>query len=129
MEVKPGTIILISREDLPGIEHNKFAFCVSDCLCFYFFLNSEPFRFAPEAQVTVFGDMDLPGVLDHTSYINTSQLLEFPAQVAQKAITKGKVWAAPQTIIDRVFESVKKSRYLTPLQKEFVLHHLTCGKP
>lgn len=124
MNVKPGTIVLIFEEDLPEIDHNKFALCVSECLCFYFYLNTEPRKHAPEDQVPVMGQMEMPEVLDHTSYINISQLMEFSPSVAQKAIDAGKVWVAPQTVIDRVVAAVKKSRYLPPRLKEMVLHHL-----
>lgn len=121
MQVAPGKVILIFQEDLSNIDHNKFAFCVSKNLCFYLYLNSEPRRHIQDAQVPVLGQLEMPA-LDHTSYIDTAQLLEFSPQVADKAVRAGKVWSTPDSVIDRVVEAVKKSRYLSPLQKESILH-------
>ncbi|MDQ7032237.1 MAG: hypothetical protein Q9M37_05920 [Desulfonauticus sp.] len=122
--LKPGDIILVLSKYLDGIEHNKFAICVAPDYFFFFYINSKPWNKARDAQVEVFGKLEI-SCLKHTSYIDTSVIQELPENAIREAIQSRKVWKAPLSVCKRIKEVVQESKYLSPRHKKIILDSLS----
>ena len=122
--IENGQIVLIPAAHLPDtIGHDKFAVCICNSRFLFFYFNSKPFKFTPDAQVTVYGSLELH-FLDHTSYIDTSKVHQLPPVAIRTAVQNGKVWSCPQSIIDRIKQAVSQHPHLSTVQRETAMNNL-----
>lgn len=69
-----GDVILIDCQNLKN-PHDKFAICVCPTRKWFFFINSKPNVFTPEAQVPI-RSYEL-ACLDYDSWVDTSKVISF----------------------------------------------------
>jgi len=110
--LQPGQVVLIDRKHLPHIGHDKFALCVCPGKLFFFYINTKS-RFPANAQAQVLGKIELP-FLGHTSYVDTSQVHTFLEHAIREALTAGKVWTTPRSVVLRVLEVMNAHDLLPP---------------
>ncbi len=99
--------------------HFKYAICVCPARPLFFFINTEPRRIAPDAQVLV-TPSELP-CLDRDSYVNTAQVLTFSEDEIAKSQKRG---ALPDNIKKRIRENTDNHAHLPPGHKKLVDRNL-----
>jgi hypothetical protein len=122
--MRPGDVVLVYLRFIHRPD-NKFLVCVDFGEDLYFSINSDPYLFAPEAQVLV-TPQEL-SCLAHDSFIDTSKFLRVYKHDIDKALQTpgcGPRGRLPTDLLDRIREVVKNSDYLSPKHIEIVLRNL-----
>lgn len=111
--ISPGDVLWVYARFLASPKP-KYALCVcAEEQQLFFFINSEPRRSKPDAQVEV-TPADLH-FLSHTSFINTGTPLVFPDQDLENAKPMGRL---PTNKLKEVADVVANNRYLPANQKK-----------
>ncbi len=108
MSFAPGDVIHVycAYIDPP---HFKYAACICQKTPLFFFINTEPRRGTPDAQILIKKEW-LP-CLTHDSYINTATVVTFPkTHLSQSKI----VGALPELLKAKIKSQVQKHKYLPP---------------
>jgi hypothetical protein len=116
MPVDSGDIL---RAYCTFVEKHKCIVCICPRLRLFFFINSEPRRTTPTAQLLI-KKSEYP-FLDHDSYINAALLFELPASDLSKSILLGSLSIDTRNEIVRIVED---SRYLPALRREIITSNL-----
>lgn len=119
--LNPGDVIHIYCRFIKP-SHYKFAVCVCPENNWFFFINSEPWTFKPDAQVLV-KHTELE-VLNHDSYIDTAMFCFFRHVDVENADHKGRL---PNTVMKRIRDSVEKHGHLPGIHREIVMNNFVVG--
>lgn len=99
--------------------HYKFVVCVCPEHPLFFFINTNPGSFTPDADVFV-KKTELT-FLEHDSYIDTSAVCTFPEMELNKAEKKGVL---PDSIKERIKDTVTQHKHLAPIHAKKVIKNL-----
>lgn len=95
--------------------HFKYVICICPNWPLFFFINTEPRRITPDAQLRI-TPAELP-FLDRDSYVDTAQALTFSKNEIAKSETKGSL---PENIKRRIREITDNHKHLPLVHKKLV---------
>jgi hypothetical protein len=116
MELKAGDVIYAYCAFVPG---NKFLICLCPSPPYFFFINSEPRRQTPDAQIEI-TKKDL-AFLKHVSYINTATICTIYPEEIIDATPKGPL---PAYLKEKILKVIDGSRYLSANQQAMIKTNL-----
>ena len=100
--------------------HYKFVVCVCPKHPLFFFINTGPGSFTPDADVFV--EKAELRFLDHDSYIDTSLVVTFPQVELDQAEKKGVL---TDSIKARISDTLTQHKYLAPVHAKKIMKNLT----
>jgi hypothetical protein len=119
MTLKTGDII---HAYCHFVSNYKYIICVCPKYPYFFFINSEPRRQTPGAQIEIKKE-DFP-FLSHDSYINTATLFTIYANEVDKSTPMGSL---PSHVKTEIIKVISNCGYLSPNHKALITSNLVIG--
>lgn len=119
--LRPGDVLYIYCRYIDP-PHYKYVVCTCPNSPLFFFINSEPRRRTPDAQVLI-SKSDFP-FLHHDSYIDTARMCTF----YQDEITQAqKKMPLTQSLMQEIASVVTKHNHLPPRHIQIILNNFASG--